>query len=121
MTFKILTVYLFTFLFFSTSAFADPDLANRMKTRLPDVLAAKASGMIGEGMNGMLAIRGDSSAQIKNLVTAENQDRSALFKLMAKKTGGEVKDVAKMFAKKIASKAQKGHWFKNSSGNWVSK
>jgi uncharacterized protein YdbL (DUF1318 family) len=55
------------------------------------------------------------------LVADENKDRNTIFLLLAKKTGGDSDDVAKKFAKGIASKAKKGHWSKNSSGNWVTK
>ena len=59
--------------------------------------------------------------KITELVQAENKDRATLFKILAKKTGGDTQDVAKKFANALASKAKEGHWFKNSSGNWVSK
>ncbi|MFL2913471.1 MAG: DUF1318 domain-containing protein [Opitutales bacterium] len=101
--------------------FADSNLTSRMKDRLPLVLVAKDAGSIGEGLNGMLLVRKDASSEVEELVKAENKDRGTLFKILAKKTGGDSKDVAKKFAKAIASKAKKGHWFKNSSGNWVSK
>jgi hypothetical protein len=37
--------------------YADSDLTNRMKARLPDVLAAKSDGTIGESTEGKLLIR----------------------------------------------------------------
>ena len=104
-----------------SSAFADSNLTGRMKARLPNVLVAKDNGYIGEGLNGMLAIREKASNEVTKLVQAENKDRATLFKILAKKTGGDTQDVAQKFAEAIASKAKKGHWFKNSSGNWVSK
>ena len=118
----IILIYLFFFCssIFS-SAFADSNLTGRMKARLPNVLVAKDNGSIGEGLNGMLAIREKASKKITELVQAENKDRATLFKILAKKTGGDTQDVAKKFANALASKAKEGHWFKNSSGNWVSK
>ena len=104
-----------------SSVSADENLTTRMKARLPSVLVAKADGSIGEGLNGNLLIRTDASTEVVNLVKAENKDRNLLFGILAKKTGGDTKYVAKKFAQAIASKAKKGHWFKNSSGNWVSK
>lgn len=106
---------------FSFSANADSNLTNRMKARLPDVLSAKNSGVIGEDINGLLVVRTKSTDKVEKLVKDENKDRNTIFQLLAQKTGGESEDVAKKFAKGIASKAKKGHWFKNSSGNWVSK
>jgi uncharacterized protein YdbL (DUF1318 family) len=117
---NFINLFFISSLAFST-VFADSTLTNRMKDRLPLVLVAKDAGSIGEGLNGMLLVRKDASSEVEELVKAENHDRGTLFKILAKKTGGESKDVAKKFAKAIASKAKKGHWFKNSSGNWVSK
>lgn len=106
----------------SVLAYADSNLTNRMKARLPDVIAAKNAGTIGESLEGKLLIRTkNATSELENLVKLENKDRSELFKLLAEKTGGDADDVAKKFAKGIASKAKPGHWFKNSSGNWVSK
>tara|TARA_B100002019_G_scaffold10072_1_gene8012 strand:- start:3305 stop:3670 length:366 start_codon:yes stop_codon:yes gene_type:complete len=100
---------------------ADDNFTKRMKTRLPEIVQAKDKGSIGEGMNGLLLIRSKSNSKIDALVKAENLDRQSLFKHLAKQTGGDVNIVAKKFAKGIAARAKKGHWFKNSSGNWVSK
>ena len=100
---------------------ADDNFTKRMKTRLPEIVQAKDKGSIGEGMNGLLLIRSKSNSKIDALVKAENLDRQSLFKHLAKQTGGDVNIVAKKFAKGIAGRAKKGHWFKNSSGNWVSK
>ena len=121
MNFKYFINLFFILLLASSSAFADANLTKRMKDRLSSVLVAKDTGSIGEGLNGMLLIRKDVPSEIAELVNAENKDRGTLFKILAKKTGGDSNDVAKKFAKAIASKAKKGHWFKNSSGNWVSK
>jgi len=121
MNFKYLINLFFISLLASSSGFADENLTKRMKDRLSSILVAKDTGSIGEGINGMLLIRKDASPDIEELVKAENKDRGTLFKILANKTGGDSNDVAKKFAKAIASKAKKGHWFKNSSGNWVSK
>jgi uncharacterized protein len=121
MNFKyFISLFVFSFLF-STAVSADSNLTARMKVRLPDVLAAKDSGVIGEDVNGMLVLRNKTTDKVKTLVADENKDRNTIFLLLAKKTGGDSDDVAKKFAKGIASKAKKGHWFKNSSGNWVTK
>ena len=101
---------------------ADANLTKRMKARLPDVMEAKLNGFIGESVDGLLLVRDKKvNSKVEKLVQAENKDRNSLFKLLAKDTGGDTKLVAKKFAKGIASRAKKGHWFKNSSGNWISK
>ena len=103
------TLLLFTFSFFVTQLYADSDLTTRMKARLSEVVTAKDKGLIGESVDGLLLIRNTKAdSKTKDLVNAENLDRKSLL-------------VAKKFAKGIAARAKKGHWFKNSSGNWISK
>lgn len=101
---------------------ADANLTKRMKARLPHVMEAKLNGFIGESVDGLLLVRDKKvNSKVVKLVQAENEDRNSLFKLLAKDTGGDTKLVANKFAKGIASRAKKGHWFKNSSGNWITK
>ena len=121
MNLKYFISFLLVSFFILSSANADSTLTNRMKARLPEVLSAKNNGVIGENVDGMLLVRIKTTEEVENLVNAENKDRKNLFELLAKKTGGETGDVAKKFAKGIASKSKKGHWFKKSSGSWVSK
>ncbi len=119
--YKNLSLLLIFGLFISVAS-ADTSLSERMKARLPDVIAAKSKGLVGENTDGLLLLRNsNSNSNLIELVKAENRDRILLFKQLAEKTGASQDDVALKFAKAIASKAQKGHWFKNSSGNWVSK
>lgn len=101
---------------------ADSNLTKRMKARLADIMEAKSKGSIGESVDGLLLVRDKKvSSKVEKLVTAENADRNSLFKILAKQTGGDTKLVAKKFAKGVASRAKKGHWFKNTEGNWISK
>ncbi len=112
---------LVTTCFLSPLASADNSLTQRMKARLPEVLALKNSGVVGEGTDGKLLVRKEEGEKLEKLVKEENKDRAALFVILAKKTGGTPDEVAKKFALGMASKAKKGHWFKKPSGNWVSK
>jgi len=101
---------------------ADSNLTKRMKARLADIMEAKSKGSIGESVDGLLLVRDKKvSSKVEKLVIAENADRNSLFKILAKQTGGDTKLVAKKFAKGVASRAKKGHWFKNPEGNWISK
>lgn len=95
------------------------DFGSRMKERLPEIVAAKDKGLIGEGTDGLIYIRDGESEEIKKLVTGENSDRELLFKSMAKKTGGSTKEVAAKFSKAVVKKSKKGHWFRKSSGKWI--
>lgn len=101
---------------------ADSNLTKRMKARLTDIMEAKSKGSIGESVDGLLLVRDKKvSSKVEKLVIAENADRNSLFKILAKQTGGDTKLVAKKFAKGVASRAKKGHWFQNPEGNWISK
>lgn len=115
---SLITCFIFTFLQIS-SVFAD--YSDRMKSRLADVLEAKDAGTVGEGVDGFLHLREASNSEAAKLVDSENSDRKELFKDLAAKTGGEESAVARQFSQGIATKAQKGHWFKKASGQWVQK
>ena len=97
------------------------DYSTRMKQRLPEVVAFKDAGSIGEGVDGFLHLRESSNTGAAKLVESENSDRKQLFADLASKTGGDVSAVARKFSQGIATKGKSGHWFKKSSGQWVQK
>ena len=101
---------------------ADTSYATSMKERLPNVIKAKGAGTVGEGVDGLLHIRGDdASTELEKMVAAENKDRKALFANLAKKTEGSTAEAAKVFAKAMIGKGKKGHWFRSSKGTWKQK
>ena len=101
---------------------ADSSFASTMKERLPEVIKAKGEGSVGEGVDGLLHIRGDdASTELEKMVAAENKDRKALFASLAKKTEGSTAEAAKVFAKAMIGKGKKGHWFRSSKGTWKQK
>jgi len=104
---------------FSYNLYAD--FSDRMKNRLSDVIAAKDSGILGEGEDGFLHLRKQNDSHAKKLVDSENADRRSLFQALAQKTGGSEETVARKFSQGIAGKAKKGHWFRKASGDWVQK
>ncbi len=100
---------------------ASSDFSERMKARLREVLEAKDSGQVGEGVDGYLHLREGGGASVLQLVDSENADRRLLFADLASKTGGKLEEVARQFSIGMTSKAKPGHWFKTSAGNWVQK
>ena len=101
---------------------ADTSYATSMTERLPNVIKAKGAGTVGEGVDGLLHIRGDDdSTELEKMVAAENKDRKALFASLAKKTEGSTAEAAKVFAKAMIGKGKKGHWFRSSKGTWKQK
>ena len=116
---KKLLTSLFLLTFFAGGLQAD--FSDSMKARLGDLVAAKDTGSIGEGVDGYVHLRDSGNAAARKLVDAENADRKKLFTSLAGKTGGTVQAVAEKFSKALAGKAKPGHWFRKSSGSWVKK
>lgn len=87
------------------------------------------SGAIGFTNNGQVAIRDSKAvslkqrAELNSLIRAENKDRKALYRAVAKANNhpeweSQVRDI---FAKKWVQKARSGWWYQTSSGSWKQK
>ncbi len=96
------------------------EIKERMKTRLPDVVALKASGVVGENFKGILAYVKDRIAQ-PEVVDAENKDRLAVYNAIAKQQGTTPDVVGILRGKQIADKAKPGDWLQNDQGQWYQK
>ena len=86
----ILSLALITVLSLSPAALAGK-LQDRMKARLPAIVALKSKGVIGENHQGYLEFVG-KSREGAAIVKAENADRQALYTAVARKTGATVGD-----------------------------
>jgi uncharacterized protein YdbL (DUF1318 family) len=91
----------------------------RMKGRLPDLVAMKMAGHLGEARNGLLAIRGQITKEQEKIVHLENKDRRAVYEYMAKKFDIPVPQVAMSRAAKIRKAAKPGTWVQEKGGAWV--
>ena len=78
---------------------ASSDFSERMKARLREVLEAKDSGQVGEGVDGYLHLREGGGASVLQLVDSENADRRLLFADLAAKTGGKLEEVARQIGR----------------------
>ncbi len=116
---SILCVAVITFLAFQASLHAE--FKERMKERLPSILAAKDKGSVGEGTDGLLHIRNQVSDTTKQLVADENSDRKKYFASAAEKNRSTVQEVAQFFSNAMKTRDKKGHWQKGSSGSWSQK
>lgn len=85
-----------------------------------DLQQAKDQGLVGEQANGYLAPL-KTSADVTALVKEVNAKRTSAYEQIAAKNGISVTDVAKLAAKKIIAKAEKGHMVQDDSGNWIKK
>ena len=99
-------------------------IVGRLKARHKAVLAMKAAGHIGETADGKLAATNEKHLKVKatrNLLDAENKDRSMLFALIANEEKTEVKVVALRYAIRKFKLARTGDMLKGKDGVWRAK
>lgn len=124
---------------FSIVAFAAADieinspaiaaLKSSMQSRHGQLASHYASGAVGLTRDGMVALR-DANAvplaqrqAVNSLVAAENQDRNALYREIARANNHPEweNEIRSTFAGRWADKAQSGWWYQNASGAWAKK
>ena len=115
-----------------------PDVVNayrEMGARIADIDRLRDSGMVGEGKDGLLAVReGKLSPADKKLVDQENENRRTVMKGMTKAiirinrvpdNEANMKQVMPQAVEQFASirrdAAKKGWWIQDASGNWLKK
>jgi uncharacterized protein YdbL (DUF1318 family) len=115
-----------------------PDVVNayrEMGARIADIDRLRDSGMVGEGKDGLLAVReGKLSPADKMLFDQENENRRTVMKGMAKAiirinrvpdNEANMKQVMPQAVKQFAAirrdAAKKGWWIQDASGNWLKK
>jgi len=115
------------FLAFAGTSFGKGDLKSRMFDRLPEILAAKNAGKLGEGSDGLLYVRPSAGDDEVKLAKDDNADRTTYFIQVAKVQTAELQkevspsDIAKQWAKGMWVKGSKGHWYRSSKGSWSQK
>lgn len=109
----------------SAPALAGPseaELRKRFESRYPEIRQLKQSGVAGETSDGYLEFvkSGQKDEKASELVSEENDDRRALYELIAgkEKIGAEV--VAKRNAKRNFERARDGEYLKE-DGKWKKK
>lgn len=104
-------------------------LQRSMQQRYQQLAPLYASGAVGLTRNGNIALR-DAKAvplaqrqQVNAVIAAENQDRAALYREIARANGHPewTDDIRATFAQRWISRAQKGWYYQNASGAWVRK
>ncbi len=100
-----------------------------MQKRHAELASFYNNGAIGLTRDGFIALR-DANAvplaqrqQVNGLVAAENQDRSALYREIARANGKPEweNDIRTTFAQRWVDKAQGGWYFQNNAGAWTRK
>ena len=104
-------------------------LRSSMQKRHVELAPFYGNGAIGLARDGFIALR-DANAvplaqrqQVNSLVTAENQDRSALYREIARTNGKPEceNDIRATFAQRWIDKAQGGWYYQNNVGAWTRK
>jgi uncharacterized protein YdbL (DUF1318 family) len=90
------------------------DIKARMQERLPTIVKMKDSGIIGENNKGLLEF-------VPGAVSAENNDRRAVYNAIAKQQNTTATLVGERRAIQIAESATAGHWLQDDSGKWYKK
>lgn len=84
--------------------------------------SAKASGQIGERLDGYCAVVNPSAKpDIHALAKAVNAKRRAQYQRIAKKNGVTAADVGRLTAAKVIKNAPKGTFVQQGGGKWVRK
>jgi len=100
-----------------------------MQSRHGQLAPLYASGAVGLTRDGNVALR-DASAvplaqrqQVNALIAAENQDRAALYREIARANGRPEweQDIRATFAQRWISRAAPGWYYQNPAGAWVRK
>lgn len=100
------------------------EIIQSMKQRYPKLMEAKDAGSIGEQYDGYVGAVTRSASEeeaVKALIAGENDDRKALYAIIAEETGATVAQVAARNRARLYEKAKSGHWLQTSRGKWVKK
>jgi len=99
----------------------EAELKTRFRERLSAIRQLKDTGKIGETTEGMLAAVGQVDDTAGALISAENADRSALYQIIAERTGEPPAEVAKQAAIRNYRDATPEHYLRLKDGRWVQK
>lgn len=108
-----------TFIFLSGAAWGQ-DIKDRMRARLPAIVALKSAGVVGENNQGYLTVLKPPTDK-QALIEAENRDRRMIYEAIAKKQNTSPELVGRRRAMQIAGKADPGSWIQDAKGKWVKK
>lgn len=99
-------------------------IQSNMQTRHGKLASFYASGAVGLTKDGLIAIKDASAVPLKDrqnlnsLVSAENNDRNALYKEIAAANGHPEweAEIRSTFAQRWVQKAQSGWWYQDANG-----
>ncbi len=97
---------------------------NSRKSRVHELQALKAKGLIGENDKGFIEILKPLQPKEKSLIEAENHDRKFIYNTAVAQNHLGSKGLEKVeedFAKTHRARARKGDLIQNPDGQWVQK
>jgi uncharacterized protein YdbL (DUF1318 family) len=97
------------------------DIKARMQERLPTIVNLKTEGVVGENNKGFLEFVPGAARKDANVVSAENNDRGAVYNAIAKQQGTTPQLVGERRANQISEIASPGEWLQDASGKWYKK
>lgn len=100
-----------------------------MRDRHRQLVEYYDGGAVGLTQDGLIALRDPKAVPLKarqevsQLVAAENRDRNALYREIAKANGQPEweKDIRATFARRWIDRAQSGWWYQDGGGGWKQK
>lgn len=102
-----------------------PALRERFEQRLPEIIAAKKAGKIGETFDGYVDTVATAPAQpdaaLSALVKAENADRLTYYQAVARGAQSSVAYVGELSAMKRFEAAATGEYLRYRDGQWKQK
>lgn len=101
-------------------------LTASMQQRHAQLLPFYTNGAVGVSRDGLVALRDANTvplaqrAQVNAIIAAENQDRLALYKEIARANGHPEweADIRAKFGERWVAKAQAGWWVQDAGGAW---
>ncbi len=97
---------------------SEAQLKARMAERLPQIVALKQNGSVGENNKGLLSARKNLSGKNATRMAAENSDRREVYELIAGRANTSAANVAKARAANIRKSAPQGTWVQLLNGTW---
>jgi hypothetical protein len=101
---------------------SEAELKKKFEARYPEIRQLKQKGIVGETSDGYLDFVSDGKKDDKaaDLVSEENDDRKALYALIAEKEKTEPRLVAERNAKRNFERAREGEYLRE-DGKWRKK
>jgi len=102
----------------SESGSQEDALIQSMQERLPALMELKLAGKVGETNLGLVEARAVLEREDRHLLSDENRDRLAHYKMIADKLGVPIGAVQRKRAEQIAEKSPRNIWIQSKSGVW---